>query len=107
MEIIKFILMISGMVLVTFIPRALPLVLLGSKELPEKAVIWLSFIPAAVLSALLAPSILLQNGNLYLSLENTSLVAFFPTLLLAYKSKNIFYTVSGGLIFYLLTSLLF
>ena len=98
--------MISGMVIVTFIPRYLPLVLLGNKELPEKVVLWLSFIPAAVLAALLAPSILLKNGGLYLSLENTALIAFFPTLLVACKTKNIFYTVSGGLIFYLIASAL-
>ncbi|RAK11855.1 branched-subunit amino acid transport protein [Halanaerobium saccharolyticum] len=107
MEIVKFMLMIVGMVIVTFIPRVLPLALLGKKELPEKVVLWLSFIPAAVLAALLAPSILLKNGSLYLSLENTSLIAFFPTLLVAYKTKSIFYTVSGGLIFYLLISFLF
>ncbi|MFN2340383.1 MAG: AzlD domain-containing protein [Halanaerobium sp.] len=107
MEIVSFILMVSGMVIVTFIPRFLPLVLLGNKELPEKVVLWLSFIPAAVLAALLAPSILLKNGSLYLSLENTALIAFFPTLLAAYKTKNIFYTVSGGLIFYLLASIIF
>jgi branched-subunit amino acid transport protein len=99
--------MIAGMVIVTFIPRVLPLVLLGSKKLPEKVVLWLSYIPAAVLAALLAPSILLKNGSLYLSLENTALTAFFPTLLVAYKTKNIFYTVSGGLIFYLLVSIIF
>lgn len=99
--------MIIGMFLVTFIPRVVPLILLGNKELPEKVILWLSFIPAAVLSALLAPSILLQNGSLYLNLANTSLVAFFPTLLVAYKTKNIFYTVSGGLVFYLLTAVLF
>ncbi|SDK43265.1 AzlD domain-containing protein [Halanaerobium congolense] len=107
MEIIKFILMIIGMFLVTFIPRVIPLILLGNKELPEKVILWLSFIPAAVLSALLAPSILLQNGSLSLKLANTSLVAFFPTLLVAYKTKNIFYTVSGGLVFYLITAALF
>ncbi|SDH06349.1 AzlD domain-containing protein [Halanaerobium congolense] len=107
MEIIKFVLMIIGMFVVTFIPRIIPLLLLGNKELPEKVVLWLSFIPAAVLSALLAPSILLRNGSVYFSLANTSLVAFFPTLLVAYKTKNIFYTVSGGLLFYLLISLLF
>ena len=107
METVNFILMISGMVIVTFIPRYLPLVLLGNKELPEKVVLWLSFIPAAVLAALLAPSILLKNGSLYLSPGNTALIAFFPTLLVAYKTKNIFYTVSGGLVFYLLSSLLF
>lgn len=103
----SFVLMIFGMVIVTFIPRVLPLALLGNKELPEKVVLWLSYIPAAVLAALLAPSILLKNGGLYLSLENTALIAFFPTLLVAYKTKNIFYTVSGGLIFYLLASALF
>ena len=99
--------MTAGMVIVTFIPRVLPLALLGNKELPEKVVLWLSFIPAGVLSALLAPSILLKNGSLYLSLENTALIAFFPTLLLAYKSENIFYTVSGGIVFYLLSAFLF
>lgn len=95
------------MVIVTFIPRVLPLALLGNKELPEKVVLWLGYIPAAVLSALLGPSILLENGSLYLSLENTALIAFFPTLFLAYKSENIFYTVSGGLVFYLVISFLF
>lgn len=107
METNNFLFMILGMVVVTFIPRTLPLFLLGNKELPESIVHWLSFIPAAVLSALLAPSILIKDGSLYLSLENTALLAFFPTLLLAYKTKNIFYTVSGALVFYFLMSLLF
>lgn len=107
METVNFMIMILGMVLVTFIPRLLPLALLGNKKLPEKVVLWLSYIPAAVLAALLAPSILLNNGRLYLSLENTALIAFFPTLLVAYKTANIFYTVSGGLIFYLLASIIF
>lgn len=99
--------MISGMVVLTFIPRFLPLVLLGNKELPDKVVLWLSYIPAAVLSALLAPSILLKDGSLYLSLENTALIALFPTIFVALKTKNIFYTVSGGLIFYLIVDLIF
>ena len=101
MEADKYIFMITGMLIVTFLPRFLPLMLLGKKELPQKVISWLSYIPAAVLSALLAPSILMQEGSLYLSLENTALLAFFPTLLTAYKTKNIFLTVSGGLVFYL------
>lgn len=103
----RYIILIVGMVVVTFIPRFLPLVLLGNRKLPEKAVLWLSYIPAAVLSALLAPSILLKEGSLYLSFENIALVAFFPTFLVAYKTKNIFYTVSGGLVFYLLADLIY
>lgn len=98
--------MVTGMVVVTFIPRFIPLIFLGNKELPEKVVKWLNFIPAAVLAALLAPTILLQDGSLYLSLENTALFAVIPTFLIAYKTKNIFYTVSGGFIFYLIFDLL-
>ncbi|WP_143414035.1 AzlD domain-containing protein [Halanaerobium kushneri] len=107
METVKFIFMVAGMVIVTFLPRVLPLSILGNKELPERVVLWLSFIPAAVLSALLAPSILLKNGSIYLSLDNTALIAFFPTLFVAYRTKNIFYTVSGGLIFYFILMLIF
>jgi len=75
--------------------------------MPDRVVRWLSFIPAAVLSALLAPAILIKNGSLSLSLSNTSLLAFIPTLITAYKTKNIFYTVSGGLVFYLILDFLF
>ena len=80
---------------------------LSNKNLPDKVIRWLSFIPAAVLSALLAPAVLLNDGSLYISLENTALLTFFPTLILAYKTKNIFYTVSSGLIFYLILDLIF
>ena len=106
MEADKYIFMITGMLIVTFLPRFLPLMLLGKKELPQKVISWLSYIPAAVLSALLAPSILMDGGRLYLSLDNIALLAFFPTLLPAYKTKNIFLTVSGGLIFYLLLEMI-
>lgn len=107
MENSKYIYMIVGMLFVTFIPRFFPLMFLSNKNLPDKVIKWLSFIPAAVLSALLAPSILLKNGGIYLSLENTALLAFVPTLVLAYKTRNIFYTVSGGLVFYLLLDFIF
>ncbi len=99
--------MIAGMLFVTFLPRFLPLMFLSNKNLPDKVIRWLSFIPAAVLSALLAPAVLLNDGRLFLSLENTALLAFIPTLVIAYKTKNIFYTVSCGLIFYLILDLIF
>lgn len=107
MESSTYIYMIAGMLFVTFLPRFLPLMFLSNKNLPDKVIRWLSFIPAAVLSALLAPAVLLNDGSLYLSLKNTALLAFIPTLVLAYKTKNIFYTVSGGLIFYLILDLIF
>ena len=102
-----YIMMIFGMLIVTFLPRFLPLYLLDNRELPELVVRWLRYIPAAVLSALLAPTIIINNGRLDLALSNTALLAFFPTLIIAYLSRNIFYTVSGGLLYYLLIGYLF
>jgi len=103
----NYLFLIAGMLIVTFLPRFLPLLFLDNKKMPDRVVRWLSFIPAAVLSALLAPAILIKNGSLSLSLSNTSLLAFIPTLITAYKTKNIFYTVSGGLVFYLILDFLF
>ena len=102
-----YIMMIFGMLIVTFLPRFLPLYLLDNRELPELVVRWLRYIPAAVLSALLAPTIIINNGRLDLALSNTALLAFFPTLITAYLSRNIFYTVSGGLLYYLIIGYLF
>jgi len=107
MESSKYIYMIAGMLFVTFLPRFFPLMFLSNKKLPDKVIKWLSFIPAAVLSALLAPAVILKNGSIYLSLKNTALLAFLPTLILAYKTRNIFYTVSGGLVSYLILDFIF
>ncbi|HEY3315216.1 MAG TPA: AzlD domain-containing protein, partial [Bacillota bacterium] len=44
----------AGMALVTYLPRMLPLVVLSRFKLPPAVLRWLSFVPVAVLSALLA-----------------------------------------------------
>ena len=46
-----------GMVLGTALPRALPMTLLADRPMPPKARRWLSFVPAAILAALVAPDI--------------------------------------------------
>ena len=46
-----------GMGLVTYLPRTLPLLYLAHKQLPQWLIDWLGLIPVAVLSALLAPSL--------------------------------------------------
>lgn len=89
------------MVFVTYLPRFLPLILLSRRDLSSGIVRWLSYIPVAVLSALLAPGILLKDGELFLSVKNISLLAFFPTIFIAVKTKNIFLTVIGGFFSYL------
>jgi branched-subunit amino acid transport protein len=88
---------ILGMMLVTFLPRLLPVWLLATRSLPEIVITWLRYVPAAVLSAMLLPAILMEDGSLNLSTSNLYLLAFFPTLLVAWKTKSLFLAVITGM----------
>ena len=50
---IDLLLCILGMALVTLIPRVMPVTLLAGRELPPLLTRWLSFVPVAVMAALL------------------------------------------------------
>ena len=89
---------IIGMSIVTQLPRIVPLVVLTRISLPPLVERWLKHIPVAVLSALLFPSLLLSNGSLSLSLDNTALLAAIPCMILAAKTKNLFLTVLAGIV---------
>lgn len=88
---------IVGMMLVTYIPRALPVLALAKRTLPEPMVRWLSFIPTAVLSALLAPSLVLRDNAVALDSHNVFLLASIPCFLLAWKTRSFFGTVALGM----------
>jgi branched-subunit amino acid transport protein len=89
---------VIGMLAVTYLARLVPMLVLSRMEIPEGFRRWLQFVPVAVLSALLVPNILLQNGGLALRLDNTYLLAAVPTLIVAARFKNIFLTVLCGII---------
>lgn len=95
------ILLILGMTLVTYVPRAFPLMLLSSRNLNPIIERWLRLIPPAVLAALLAPELILQqseNGaSLNIALDNIILMAALPSFLVAWFSKSFFGTVIFGM----------
>lgn len=93
-----FFLTILGMGLVTFLPRLLPAWLLSSRQLPPLVIAWLRYVPAAVLAALLVPGILMPEGTLNLSAGNLYLLAFLPTLLVAWKTRSLFGAVMVGML---------
>ena len=88
---------VIGMMLVTYLPRMLPIVVLSRVRLPEWFGRWLSFVPVAVLSALLVPSILVKDGAVWVAPENKPLLAALPTFLIALKTRNLFASVLAGL----------
>lgn len=87
-----------GMALVTFLPRLLPIWLLATRKLPEVAVTWLRYVPAAVLAALLFPSVLTENAHLSLSWNNLYLLAFVPTVFVAWRTRSMFAAVITGML---------
>ncbi|HZK28275.1 MAG TPA: AzlD domain-containing protein [Thermoclostridium sp.] len=100
------ILIILGMSIVTYIPRALPIIVLSKFKLPDWFLRWLKYIPIAILSALLFPQIMMFEDHVNISLDNKNLLAAIPSLLAAYKTKSLFITVLVGIISMLLLNLL-
>ena len=88
----------AGMALVTYLPRMLPLAVLSRFQLPPLLLRWLGFVPVAVLSALLAKELLVQNGALAFSITNPFLLAAVPTFVVAVWSRSLMGTVLTGIV---------
>ncbi len=89
---------ICGMGLVTCLPRILPMLLLSGRRLAPWIGRWLSFVPATVLAALLAPGLFCPEGRLDLSAGNIFLLAALPTFWVAWRFRNFFGTVATGMV---------
>lgn len=88
---------ILGMGLVTYLPRLIPVLLFSTKLLPRQVIAWLGFVPVAVLSALLLPSLLVNDSRVDFSGSNLFLWAAIPTFLVAWKTRSLFGSVIVGM----------
>ena len=91
-----------GMGVVTYLPRLLPLLLLtrngrAGSGLSPWVEDWLRHVPAAVLAAMLLPSLLCAEGQLNLHFDNLYLWAAIPTLLIAWRTRSLFGAVIAGM----------
>ncbi len=87
-----------GMFLGVLLPRMLPITLLSKKKIPTPIQIWLSFVPPAILAALVAPEIFMQGEKFFISKDNVFLWAFIPTLITACFTKGLFMTLTVGMV---------
>lgn len=101
-----YLLLFGGMGLVTYLPRALPLLYLSHKQLPQWLIDWLSLIPVAILSALLAPSLFADAAERSFSLGKPELLVAIPTLIFALKTRSLGGTVLIGMFLYWLAGLI-
>ncbi|MBI5567861.1 MAG: AzlD domain-containing protein [Chloroflexi bacterium] len=91
-------LIILAMGIVTFSIRLLPIVLLGRIDIPLVVQRALRFVPPAVLSAIIAPELLMPGGEFSLSLGNARLIAGVIATIVAWRTKNVLATIAVGMI---------
>lgn len=91
-------LMLVGMAIVTYLLRASFLLLPPGVETPSLLKRALRFVPAAVLTAIWAPELLLQNQVLYLTPENERLLAGMVAIAVAWRWRLTSITIAAGLV---------
>ncbi len=87
-----------GMLGVTYLPRLIPMWLFANKSLPPLVISWLRYVPVAVLAAMLLPTLLIHEGDIYVHTHNLFLWAAIPTFFVAWKTKSLFISVIVGML---------
>jgi len=88
---------IAGMALLTFWQRAAFLLLPERFQLPHLLRRALRYVPAAVLTAIWAPELVMQKGVMALVLENERLFAGIVAVAIAWRFRMTFVTIAVGL----------
>jgi branched-subunit amino acid transport protein len=96
----NYVLLLLAMGAVTFLPRWAPIFFLSRRQLPQWLVDWLDLIPAAILSALLVPALVLSGEPRTFSLARPELWVALPTLLFALKTRSLGGTVVVGMLLF-------
>ncbi len=90
--------LIIGMMLVTFLPRYLPLLLAGKMVFPEWLERAFNYVPIAVLSAIIAQTTLIHDGAVQLDWQNAHLMAALAAFVVALKCNRQLVVISCGLL---------
>ena len=92
-------LLIGGMAIVTFSIRYPILALSGQLKLSPQVIQVLSYVPPAVLTAIVIPSVLMPSSNsIDLSYTNARLVGAIVAVLIGFWRQNLLLTIGAGLL---------
>ncbi|WP_454730940.1 MULTISPECIES: AzlD domain-containing protein [Cupriavidus] len=86
-----------GAGLATFLIRLSFIAVEGRVRLPSWFRTALQFVPAAMLSALIAPDLLMRGGRLALGLDNARLLAGLVAIVIAARTRSVGWTIAGGM----------
>lgn len=103
----EYFFLFAGMGIVTYLPRALPLLYLTHRKMPQWLIDWLGLIPVAVLSALLAPGLFIDSANNSFVFGKREILVAIPTLIFALKTRSLGGTVLVGMGLYWVAGLFY
>lgn len=84
----------------TFALRFSFIYLFGKVEMPDWLRDALKFVPASVLAALVFPALVYSDGALDISLNNIRLLAGIGGALVAWRTKNVLWTILVGMVLF-------
>ena len=90
-------LLILGMMVVTFSARYPVLAIFGRMPIPKPIFRVLRFVPTAVLTAICTPIIFMPEGEVAIAPSNAYLVASLIAILVSWKSRNLLLTILFGM----------
>lgn len=93
-------LIIIGMAVVTFGIRYFLLAFAGKARMPAQLQHGLQYVPAAVLTAIIVPSVLMPAGEIDFNVTNVYLIAALVAFLVARFTNNLLLTIVAGLLTY-------
>ena len=93
------------MMAVTFGVRYPVLALVGRINIPPAVKRALAFVPVAVLSALSAPIVVINDGQWNVSFDNEYLVASVVAIAIAWKTRHLMLTIIIGMLVFMLLRL--
>lgn len=94
----RHLLIFAAMGLVTYLLRAVALVLLPGRELPRLVETWLEYVPVAVLAGLAATYVLAPGGNLRLEVSSPWVLAALAAVAAAVWRRSLWLTIVVGLV---------
>ena len=99
--------LVIGMAVVNFAERFIPLAVVSRMALPKPVLRWLSFVPIAVMGALVAPQLLTPNGEWVSPVSSPWLWAGIVTAVTYHLTRSFLgSTVAGMAAFVILRALL-
>jgi branched-subunit amino acid transport protein len=84
--------------ILTYATRLSFIIFYGRIKMPIQVEQTLRFVPPAVLTAILLPDLLISNGEINISLGNARLLAGILAILVAWRTKNVTYTIVIGML---------